>query len=366
MNRLIIVGNGFDLAHNLKTSYCDFLEDYLRSVIKSFLSEGQYDDPLMSLNYKYTGMKKGISTDPDDSIYEIVDYIRTDTYFNLNFKSELLRRSLNKSKALRWVDLENEYFDEVLSHLKKVRNSDFGVVKTLNDQFDFMKSKLESYLLTQQMDLDTFEPDPLIKDIFNEKLRNDDIVFKTPRNLSIDNILFLNFNYTNSLTKYINNSEITSSPSRGKAYRPNETLVHIHGELANTDNNIIFGFGDEYDEEYLKFESLKTNEVFKHIKSFAYFQTRNYDQLIRFLDQDEYQVFIIGHSCGLSDRTMFREIFEHKNCLSIKIFYHKIDEQNDDFTDKTFEIARHFTDKNAMRKKIAKKPNSTFLPQYKY
>jgi hypothetical protein len=30
MNRLIIIGNGFDLAHGIKTSYHDFLLDYLK------------------------------------------------------------------------------------------------------------------------------------------------------------------------------------------------------------------------------------------------------------------------------------------------------------------------------------------------
>ena len=28
MNRIIIIGNGFDLAHNLKTGYQDFINDY--------------------------------------------------------------------------------------------------------------------------------------------------------------------------------------------------------------------------------------------------------------------------------------------------------------------------------------------------
>ena len=28
MNRIIIIGNGFDLAHNLKTGYKDFINDY--------------------------------------------------------------------------------------------------------------------------------------------------------------------------------------------------------------------------------------------------------------------------------------------------------------------------------------------------
>ena len=28
MNRLILIGNGFDLAHGLKTKYADFIEWY--------------------------------------------------------------------------------------------------------------------------------------------------------------------------------------------------------------------------------------------------------------------------------------------------------------------------------------------------
>ena len=35
MNKLIIVGNGFDLAHGLKTSYKDFTEWYLEKIINS-------------------------------------------------------------------------------------------------------------------------------------------------------------------------------------------------------------------------------------------------------------------------------------------------------------------------------------------
>ena len=32
MNRIIIIGNGFDLAHNLKTGYKDFINDYWDTV----------------------------------------------------------------------------------------------------------------------------------------------------------------------------------------------------------------------------------------------------------------------------------------------------------------------------------------------
>jgi hypothetical protein len=37
MNRLIIIDNGFDLAHELETSYHDFILDYLKKSLKSVL-----------------------------------------------------------------------------------------------------------------------------------------------------------------------------------------------------------------------------------------------------------------------------------------------------------------------------------------
>ena len=31
MNRLIVIGNGFDLAHGMKTSYYDFITNYIKN-----------------------------------------------------------------------------------------------------------------------------------------------------------------------------------------------------------------------------------------------------------------------------------------------------------------------------------------------
>jgi hypothetical protein len=36
MNRIILIGNGFDLAHELKTSYKDFIDDYWKDKIRAF------------------------------------------------------------------------------------------------------------------------------------------------------------------------------------------------------------------------------------------------------------------------------------------------------------------------------------------
>ena len=36
MNRLVLIGNGFDLAHGLKTSYADFINWYWDQRVKGF------------------------------------------------------------------------------------------------------------------------------------------------------------------------------------------------------------------------------------------------------------------------------------------------------------------------------------------
>ena len=55
----------------------------------------------------------------------------------------------------------------------------------------------------------------------------------------------------------------------------------------------------------------------------------------------------MGHSCGLSDRTMFKDIFEHENCKSLRLFHY-----NGDFHDKAINVSKHFSNKGYMRKLI--------------
>ncbi|MGS0525426.1 AbiH family protein [Zobellia nedashkovskayae] len=157
-----------------------------------------------------------------------------------------------------------------------------------------------------------------------------------------DNLYFLNFNYTKTFEDYfrICKKHIPSS------------FNYIHGNLTSEYGHPIFGFGDEFDKKYLEFEDEKNNELFKHIKSFEYLKSKNFYELTRFIEANDFQVYIYGHSCGISDRTMLNQIFEHENCKSIKIFFYQINLLSHYFTDKTYEISRHFKDKTMLRKKI--------------
>jgi hypothetical protein len=266
-------------------------------------------------------------------------------------KSNFLTQTLNRISEIKWVDMEVDYFDQLLA-CKQGEKFDFDMVEKLNNEFDFLKTKLEAYLLNQQS-LDDAPYSEYYKKIFCKEFNPIEIVTKVARFELPNNILLLSFNYTNTLEKY--REECSNAVST--------QINYIHGQLGSERNPIIFGFGDEYNKTYLEFEDLRNKALLKHIKSFDYFRTSNYHHLIRFIEEDDFQVFVMGHSLGLSDRTMLKQIFEHEKCKSIKIFYYQKDENHNDYTEKTFDISSHFTDKAMMRKKIVPYDSSIPMPE---
>lgn len=56
MNRIILIGNGFDLAHNLPTKYEDFIKWYWGKIARSFHFNlnNVYKDCLCTLKIKHS------------------------------------------------------------------------------------------------------------------------------------------------------------------------------------------------------------------------------------------------------------------------------------------------------------------------
>ncbi|MCF6295942.1 MAG: bacteriophage abortive infection AbiH family protein [Flavobacteriaceae bacterium] len=353
INRLILIGNGFDLAHGYNTKYTDFLFHYLNEMINKFYLNNEFDDQLISIEYKGAEQLAG-SRNIKNNINEVYDElmrIQNHRISVVRFKSKLLERILEKLGSNNdWVDIENEYYQLLKLSLKK---RDENLTNNLNNDLDYLSEKLEAYLTMATSDNIMFRGRNYI-DLFTEVIKKEEIVtINLEKSIIPDSLYLLNFNYTDTIFNY----EDTS--------RKIKNVYHnfIHGELNKKENPIIFGFGDELDENYLEFEKENDNKLFRHIKSFKYFKTQNYHNLIRFIDSNYFQVYIIGHSCGLSDRTMLNQIFEHKNCASIKIFYHNKGNGKNDYTEKTYEISRHFKDKAMMRKKIIPEINSNPMPK---
>ncbi|HUM51123.1 MAG TPA: AbiH family protein [Chitinophagales bacterium] len=374
MNRLILIGNGFDLAHGLKTSYHDFILDYLKECLKIAIKDDNdnnpsiyndnnilgYNDELIDVyvsrklksfstvkfsDEKITQVINNIINAKD--VHNILDIIK-DSIIIIRYKENGFSLALfNECITKNWVDIESIYYEELKKAYKS--HADFKMGKTddrqsierlklLNNQLDYLKEKLEAYLVKVQLSNKTIING--LSNIFSMSAfyAHEDFEKKT---------MVLNFNYTETPKQYLSSDM---------------EIINIHGELGNNNNPIIFGYGDEVDKNYKEIEDLNENEFFKHIKSFDYFKTVNYRNLLRFIESTRFEVFILGHSCGLSDRTMLSTIFEDKNCYRIRIFDYRQDKHN--YRNKTYEISRHFKDKAAMRRKIIPLEQSIPMPQY--
>jgi hypothetical protein len=335
---LIILGNGFDLAHDLKTSYHDFILWYLNYCIgflNNINNNSQYSDTLLKIQKQRT-----ISINRIDSIAEFVNYKET-KQIHVLYENRLFVSIISQTKQFRWVDIESIYynclsdiaFDNLPNHKTKEER-----LKELNNGLDFLKEKLKEYLLKS-------DNTDIIK---NNYIQSHIQKILIDSNFTVNNAkpvtYFLNFNYTPTIDRYIDNE---------MKIKYNIDIINIHGQI-NEKDTIIFGYGDEMDTKYEKIENKNNNKYLKHFKSFGYLKNIRLGKLLSFIEADSFNVYIMGHSCGISDRLLLNTIFQNDNCKIIKIFYHKIDDSNNDFIEKTMEISRSFTlaGKAKMRKII--------------
>lgn len=297
-----------------------------------------YEDDLVTIN---TG---GYRVKEFDSLESFIEYFNKGPS-TFSCKYAFLDKILKHTANSNWVDIEYEYYYELLSLYKTVAKHNMGKydgaerhVKDVNVCLDLIKIKLTEYLHTIKIDSYNNQ----IENRFNSELEK----------ISFNQVLFLVFNYTNTIELYLNSLKMNS-------YEVN----YIHGRIGSIENPIIFGYGDEMDEYYSKIESLNLNEFLRNMKSFSYLKTTNYQSLSNFLNKSAYTISIMGHSCGLSDRVLLNSIFCHPNCSKIRIYYYQKSNNKNDYFEKTLEISRHFpiTEKNRMRNIIIPFSDSTSL-----
>jgi hypothetical protein len=345
MNRIVLLGNGFDLAHGLPTKYSDFIFSYLK---QSFRGTSFTDENLVYRSHGQFGYFTG-----KNSLEDFLSVINDEKdYIKINYKNEFLGQIINEFKGKNWIDLENYYY-QLLRKLIYDWSQPYyeldGILK-LNREFESVKQLLEQYL--QEKVIDAYSLSTLIdfENIFNQPISDSDLILdKEFVDSKLEETLFLNFNYTETIEPYLNRINHSAK------------IINIHGQVNNENNSIVFGFGDELDQKYIEIERLNENEMFRHVKSFRYMLTPNYSNLSRFIEFKPFQVLILGHSCGLSDRTMLNYLFEHDHCKSIKIYHHKTKES---YINTTYEISRHFRkDKNKMRQKIVSFKEGNACPQ---
>lgn len=361
MNKLIIIGNGFDLAHKLKTSYSDFIDWYFDDLFSKLKEneDSEYNDGLFhfSVNKRNKEFKKlknfVLTKEFFTEGWCLLDSVRNNGN-EIDIKiSNLLEKILANNYINNWVDIENEYYKLLLEYLSSSLYDD-SLIRDLNMCLKNIQGKLVEYLnIIEKVEIQKKES--IDKKIFSP-IKDNEICASLkggglskilgmsfiPDEITPQNTMILNFNYTSTAEKYFDSDWI------------NFTINYIHGKLDKPEN-IIFGYGDELDDNYSKLEKYPSNKCLDNIKSIRYSETPNYRRMLEFIESDVFQVCIMGHSCGNSDRTLLNTIFEHKNCVSIKPYYYIKEDGTDNYSELVQNISRNCKDKQLMRDRLVNK-----------
>lgn len=359
MKRLVLIGNGFDLAHGLKTSYKNFIFWYWDQWGKRLLSSLEKTDTDGLCSFK---IKDNVEVTNWASVFQGWYYQRenpfipwkTNDVINLAMKdrdlcdftitSPLLQR-ICSHLAYGWVDIENEYYSLLRQRNSNLRPPTEQDIKDLNIHLNTIRDYLIIYLRTEEEKGTKIKEEikdkiyrPIMKEeiaVANQKFSGNRLGDSVP-----SNIMLLNFNYTKTPELYLTDSSIAR-------------INYIHGKLDNPES-VIFGYGDELDEDYKKLQELNENEVLRHIKSIRYLESDHYRKVLEFIESAPFQICVMGHSCGNSDRTLLNTLFEHRNCVSVKPYYY-IYGQEDNYLELVQNISRNFTDMKLMRDRVVNK-----------
>ena len=365
MNRIILIGNGLDLAHGLPTGYKDFINWYLYQWLKRLITYTgkNISDDLCSFSLiKDTSwcvyIYERIFTVNPPSGLEFIEFLKEQKDDCIVRFTPFMESICKSVETKGWVDIENEYYS-LLKTFLYTDSAKYESPKLLNKELIHLKHCLIDYLQQVQNKFlyRANNLNPEITKLIQESVNETDISctelskVKNTTPKSIERIMVLNFNYTK-----------TADVVDGEKFIPEIIINHIHGDLSNA-RRIIFGYGDELDEGFKALLKLNENEFLAEIKSVRYLETDRYRNLLEFIESDLYQVYIMGHSCGNSDRTLLNTLFEHKNCVSIKPFYYKDESGSDNYLDIVQNIMRNFTDMKMMRDRVVNKEYCQPLPQ---
>lgn len=410
MNDIIILGNGFDLAHGLATGY----KDYVRAMlIDSLIVKGGARSTYKGSPFKLSGSinRSGLWLGNFEQLDQKENRKLCELYNWLlelpkDDESRFIRRIIEDFENKGWVDLEETFFSILKASITE-DDIDKARIKVLNKQMKELGQSLRQYLRKITKTTGTEQSQEIqtnLEEIAKQSInRATDILIQNTGELTrrrslegrlltmddydalsldaakeLSSITVLTFNYTDTcealykdaLTIKVKNIEAISQareiPSLAWKIKDDitPTFIHIHGSLKEED--IVLGYGDETTDKFRELEDANDNELTKYFKSFYYMQNPRYRQFFEVLERGPFRLHLMGHSCGLSDRVLLSSIFNHPNLEDVRIYYHDRGEDRNDYFQLCQNISRHFHDKHAMRRKIlpckGEDPNMMSVP----
>lgn len=356
---LLILGNGFDLAHGLPTRYSDFLDFSLivlhlkRFNLVNIDTILEYGNHLSSNSYAQKIVFSEIENLKNNNVFpyifankhleELSQVLLNNVWYS--YLEELYIN--NKFKGENWIDFESEicyiiqlidkstknlsYSYEIVNY--EIVNNDELITVEFNDKYKYFHKCIKEYSnlkisirdLRKLLLYDLKRLTYALKLYLSHFLDFSKCQLRSPDILAINPNYIINFNYTDTYEKL---------------YSQSLNVCHIHGlcekESSIETNNMVLGI-DEYwsDDEkdlhtnftvFKKFAQRiqkRTSVDFKKIHSILKDDvnlktiSQSFDTIN--IEDDMPTVYIFGHSLDVTDKDILK-LFLNEEMFNVKIF----------------------------------------------
>lgn len=316
-NNLLIVGNGFDVEHSLKTHYSDFFDtinNRVSSKNEIILNNNKYlieDNHLLLYlleEYKQNKLQGNNWIDIETKLKDIIIFVEEINTHHFLIKEYRPNIDYIKNEYFKLNELDDKanilFPDKLKNHFSPIWIDPFNTIFYSNERYIEIINNLENnlYILTN-----------MLRDYLLEQ--NISAIEKTKDISDIDYKIthVLSFNYTDTFRQLYSDID-------------NNKIDFIHGSLNK--NNLVLGINETLTED-------TENKIVDTVYFKKYFQ-RIYKktdyQYVSWLDSTDSQnyadfdtVYIHGHSLDESDKKILEKIINSvlkKDTSTVKIFYY--------------------------------------------
>jgi len=357
-NLIVIIGNGFDLAHKFKTAYNDFANYIIEKEIAPRITNSREpikNDSFLNKKFLYELNRNGYGDNYGNLIQRLTYYQSRGETLEI---SELIKQNSSEIKNIitnsflgklynneykNWFDIENAYFEELIFIKEKTIRTitEEEEVKKINNNLTEIKGLLYKYLKT-------------IKTTSDSRIS---IFFKNHFFNKRENLYIINFNYTITVENYLFENDST----------PKTRINYIHGDIENSE--IIFGYGNDKHNKYLGLKNSNKDEYLRFFKTYEYLNSRNYSKIYEEALEhfEDYEVSILGHSLGETDKTLLKEVLDNPKCKKIHLYKRKDlcnspTETAEEFNKLIYATSRIIENEKDLRIKVMNSKDSSFFP----
>lgn len=328
---ILILGNGFDLAHRLKTSYKDFLESCSSINLQDIMADEQdckrFCENNLWLKHFITRQKELGDTwiDLENEIYDVIS--KTRAMKNSGMVRDYSPKVLTVPKSARQFNFINitDFLNETRS--KQVVgeqgyiedfNSIPGVNRGVTEVYIETPKGFVNYLYDQLRDFTRAFENYLTENINLKSKKCSPYFLQLPANTAAQaiDLKVISFNYTNICEALYHSS------------RYHIKTIYVHGKVNTDDCNLVLGTKsfDRKNNENHKNLSINFNVFQKHNQRHKYGTIESYQDFLKEITNPKKIIkpvfHVIGHSLDETDHNLLKHIFtENKNSV-INIYYH--------------------------------------------